>query len=113
MVGFVFRAALSVIGLWIATRWVSGIRIDDPRTLLLAGVVLGVVNAIVRPIAVRLTFPLTILTLGLFLLVVNGLMVWLVSALLSGFKVSGLVAAIGTSLVVWVTGCVASWFIKS
>ena len=71
MVGFLFRAALSMVGLWIATRWVSGIRIDDAQTLVLAGVVLGVVNAIIRPITVILTLPLTILTLGLFLLVIN------------------------------------------
>jgi len=49
MAGFLFRAALSMVGLWIATRWVSGIRIDDPQTLVLAALVLGVVNAIIRP----------------------------------------------------------------
>ncbi len=57
MVGFLFRAALSMVGLWIATRWVSGIRIDDAQTLVLAALVLGVVNAIIRPIAVILTLP--------------------------------------------------------
>ena len=62
-------------GLWIATRLVSGIRIDDACTLVLAGVLLGIVNAIVRPIAIILTLPITILTLGLFLLVVNTAMV--------------------------------------
>jgi putative membrane protein len=67
----------------------------------------------VRPVVVLLTLPLTLVTLGLFLLVVNGLMVWLVSALLGGFSVSGLLPAIGASLVVWVTGCIASWFIRS
>ncbi len=88
MVGFLFRAALSMVGLWIATRWVSGITIDDPQTLVLAGIVLGVVNAIVRPIAVILTFPLTLLTLGFFLLVVNAGMLGLTAWILHGFHVA-------------------------
>ena len=111
MVGFVFRAALSVIGLWIATRWVGGIRIDDARTLLLAGVVLGVVNAIVRPILVILTFPLTILTLGLFLLVVNAAMLGLTAWVLRGFHVADFGAAVLASLVVSLTGWLGSMFI--
>ncbi len=111
MVGFLFRAALTMLGLWIATRWVSGIRIDDPRTLVLAGLVLGVVNAIVRPITVILTFPLTILTLGLFLLVVNAGMLGLTAWLLRGFHVADFTAALLASLIVSLTGWIGSWFI--
>ena len=113
MIGFLFRAALSMVGLWIATRWVSGIRIDDARTLVLAGVVLGVVNAIVRPIAVILTFPLTLLTLGLFLLVVNAGMLGITAWLLHGFHVADFKAALLTSLIVGLTGWIGSWFIGS
>jgi putative membrane protein len=111
MVGFLFRAALSMVGLWIATRWVSGISIDDPQTLVLAGIVLGVVNAIVRPIALILTLPLTILTLGLFLLVVNAGMLGLTAWLLHGFHVADFRAALLASLIVSVTGWLGSWFI--
>lgn len=111
MAGFLFRAALSMVGLWIATRWVSGIRIDDAQTLVLAGVVLGVVNAIVRPIAVILTFPLTILTLGIFLLVVNAGMLALTAWLLRGFHVADFGAALLASLLVSVTGWIGSMFI--
>jgi putative membrane protein len=113
MAGFLFRAALSMVGLWIATRWVSGIRIDDAQTLVLAGVVLGVVNAIVRPIAVILTFPLTILTLGLFLVVVNAGMLGLTAWLLRGFHVADFRAALLASLLVSVTGWLGSMFIGS
>src|SRR5215470_5027477 len=109
MIGFIFRAVLSALGLWIATRLVSGIRIDDATTLVLAGVLLGVVNAIVRPIAVVLTFPITIVTLGLFLLVVNTAMVALVAALLSGFHIAGgFWSAFATAVIVWVTGWIGS-----
>src|ERR1700748_3518847 len=81
MTGFILRALISAVGLWIATRVVSGILIDDAFTLVLAGALLGIVNAIVRPVAILLTLPITILTLGLFLLVVNAGMVALVAAL--------------------------------
>jgi putative membrane protein len=112
MTGFVLRAVISAIGLWIATRWVSGIRIDNPGTLILAGVLLGVVNAIVRPIAIVLTLPITILTLGLFLLVVNTGMVALVASILPGFHIyGGFWSAFGTALVVWITGWFGSWLI--
>jgi putative membrane protein len=111
MVGFLFRAALSMIGLWIASAWVSGIHIDDARTLVLAGLVLGVVNAIVRPIAVILTFPLTILSLGLFLLVVNAGMLGLTAWLLRGFHIADFRAALLASVIVSVTGWIGSSFI--
>jgi putative membrane protein len=114
MTGFILRAVITAIGLWIATRWVPGIRIDDAATLILAGVLLGVVNAIVRPIAVVLTFPITILTLGFFLLVVNTAMVALVAAILPGFHISGgFWSAFVTALIVGVTSWLGSWLIGS
>lgn len=114
MTGFVLRALISAIGLWIATYWVSGIRIDDATTLVLAGALLGIVNAIVRPIAILLTLPITILSLGFFLLVVNAGMVALVAAILPGFHISGgFWSAFGTALIVWITGWVGSWLIGS
>ena len=92
-----------------ATRVVSGIRIDDPITIVLAGLLLGVVNAIVRPVAILLTLPLTILSLGLFLLVINTAMVGLVAAMLPGFHIfGGFWSAFGTAFVVWVTGWLGS-----
>ena len=111
MIGLLLRAAICALGLWLATKVVPGVSVDGLGSLAAAAVLLGIANAIVRPVLVFLTLPLTIITLGLFLLVVNGLMIWLVSALLGGFSVNGLFPAIGTWLVVWVTGCVASWFI--
>jgi len=112
MIGFVLRAVISALGLWVATHFVSGIRIDDASTLVLAGVLLGVINAIVRPIAVILTLPLTILTLGLFLLVVNTGMVALVAAMLPGFHIwGGFWSAFLTAAIVGITGWIGSWLI--
>jgi putative membrane protein len=113
MTGFVLRALISALGLWIATRWLSGIRIDDATTLVLAGLLLGIVNAIVRPIIILMTLPITILTLGFFLLVVNAGMVAFVAWLLPGFTISGFGAAFGTAVIVWITGWIGSALIGS
>ncbi len=113
MIGFLFRAALAALGLWLATRWISGIVIDTPTTLLLAAVLLGIVNAIVRPIAVLLTLPFTLLTLGVFLLVVNAAMLGLVALFLPGFGIKGFGAALLAAVIVSVTGWVGSALIGS
>jgi putative membrane protein len=114
MTGFILRALITALGLWLATRLVSGIRIDDAGTLILAGLLLGVVNAIVRPIAIILTLPITILTLGLFLLVINTAMVGLVAAILPGFHIfGGFWSAFATAVIVWITGWVGSSLIGS
>jgi putative membrane protein len=114
MTGFFLRALITALGLWLATRLVSGIRIDDAGTLILAGLLLGVVNAIVRPIAIILTLPITIMTLGLFLLVINTAMVGLVAAILPGFHIfGGFWSAFGTAVIVWITGWVGSSLIGS
>ena len=111
MTGFILRAVISALGLWVATRWVDGLRIDDAMTLLLAGALLGIVNGFVRPLAIILTFPITLVTLGLFLLVVNAGMLSLVAWLLPGFFVAGFWSAFWGALIVSLTGWVASWFI--
>jgi putative membrane protein len=111
MIGFLFRAAIAALGLWLATRWVRGIDIDTSTTLILAALLLGIVNAIVRPITVVLTFPFTVLTLGLFLLVVNALMLLLVALFLPGFSVTGFWAAFLAALIVSITGWIGSMLI--
>ena len=111
MVGFLFRATLSMLGLWLATRWIQGVRIDDAETLVLAGLLLGVFNAVVRPIAILLTLPLTVLTLGLFLLVVNAGMLGLTAWFLRGFHIANFSAAVWAALLVSLTGWIGSSFI--
>lgn len=112
MTAFILRAVISAVGLWVATRWVSGIRIDNAGTLVLAGLLLGVVNAFVRPVLVILTLPITILSLGFFLLVVNTAMLALVASMLPGFHVyGGFWSAFAAALIVWITGWLGSWLI--
>ena len=111
MMGFLLRAVISAIGLWLATQWVTGVHYDSVGALIGAGVVLGVVNAIIRPIAFILTLPVTILTLGLFLFVLNAAMVWLVGKIVPGFHAPWFMPAFLTSIIVWLTGWVGSWLI--
>ncbi|MGO9772080.1 MAG: phage holin family protein [Roseiarcus sp.] len=111
MRGFLIRAVVVALGLWLASQIVPGVEIRSTGTLIAAALLLGVVNAFVRPILVILTLPITLLTLGLFLLVINGLMIELVSHFLTGFVVDGLWPAILTALVVSVTSWLMSGFI--
>ncbi len=111
MPGFLVRALLVALGLWLATIWVSGVSIDGPLTLVLAGLLLGVVNAVVRPIAILLTLPMTLLTLGLFLLVINAGMVGLVASILPGMHVAGFWSAFWTAVLCSLVSIVGSWFV--
>lgn len=109
MIRFVSRAVITALGLWVATRWVSGLRIDDAATLLLAGFLLGIINAVVRPLAVLLTLPLTLLTLGLFLFVINAAMLALVAQLLPGMHINDFRSALLGTVIVGFAGWLGSW----
>jgi len=113
MKGFLTRLLITALGLWLASAIVHGVTIVGWGTLLLAALLLGIVNAIVRPVLLILTLPITILTLGLFLLVLNGLSFALVAWLLPQFTVTSLWAATIGALVVTVTSWFANAFIGS
>lgn len=109
MRGFVTRVVITAAGLLLARALIPGIVIVGWGKLLLAALLLGLVNAIVRPILFILTLPFTILTLGLFLLVLNGISLEIVAYLIPGVSVSSLWAATLGALVVSLT----SWFANS
>jgi putative membrane protein len=102
---FILRALVAAFGLWLSAQLVNGVAYDTLTTLVIAAVLLGIVNALVRPVVFVLTLPITIVTLGLFILVVNAAMIGLVAMFLKGFTVDGLIpgilAAIVTGVVSW------------
>jgi putative membrane protein len=102
MISFVLRVLITAFGLWLATQLVAGVQVRSAQTLLVAALVLGLVNAIVRPIAFILTLPLTIVTLGLFLFVLNAAMVGLAAWFVPGFHVADFRAALLTAVIVWI-----------
>ncbi|HIF93924.1 MAG: phage holin family protein [Myxococcales bacterium] len=109
--GFLIRMAITAAGLWAASMLVDGITVQDGATLVWAALVLGVVNAIVRPIAIVLTLPITLLSLGLFLWVINAGMIGLAAWFLDGFQIAGFGSALLGAIVVSLTGWIGNGFI--
>ncbi len=100
-----------MLGLWLASVWVPGIEVQDGRTLIGAALVLGIVNGVVRPLLIVLTLPFTVVTLGLFLLVINAAMLGLVAWMFNGFNIAGFWPALFASMLVSLTGWIASYLI--
>lgn len=113
MAGFILRGLIAALGLWAATELLSGFTINTPMTLIFAGLLLGLVNAIVRPFALLLSLPALLFTLGLFLIVINAAMIGLVALMLPGFQIAGFWTAVGGALIVSLVSWVGSWFIGS
>ena len=111
MNGIVLRTLITMLGLFLASALVPGVSISGVGTFILAALLLGLVNAVVRPILVLLTLPVTIVTLGLFLFVINAAMFGLVASVLDQFLVSGFWAAVFGAIVVGITSTIASWYI--
>ena len=113
MMGFLIRFAITALGLWLAEQWVPSLVFSSPESLLAAALLLGVVNAIVRPLLILLTLPITVLSLGLFLWVINAGMLEIVAWLLEGFSIGSFGAALWGSAIVSVTSAIASLTIGS
>lgn len=111
MNGFLLRALISALGLWLAAAIVPGLHVAGFGTLVIASLLLGVVNAVVRPVLFILTLPITVITLGLFLLVINAAMLALVAWILPGFAITGFFSALFGSIVVSIVSWLASYFI--
>ncbi len=105
------RWLVNALALMLVAYLYAEVKIDNITTALLAALVLGLVNAIIRPVLIFLTFPATVLTLGLFIFVINALMFWLSAELVTGFKVSSFMAALIGSLMFSVITMLTSWVI--
>jgi putative membrane protein len=109
--GVITRLVVVALSLWLASELVPGIEVRGGWTLVGAAILLGLVNAVVRPVLVVLTLPFTILTLGLFLLVINAALLGLVAAMFDGFTIESFWSAVLGSLIVSIMGWLASWLI--
>jgi putative membrane protein len=94
-----FSWLINTLALFAVPYLMQSVRIENFGTALIAALVLGLVNTLIRPILVLLTLPVTLVTLGLFILVINGVMFWVVAQLVSGFQVAGFWSAVGGALV--------------
>jgi putative membrane protein len=100
LTAFLAHWGITSLSLWVASFIFHGISFTNKKSLLISALLLGLVNAVVRPVIIILTIPLTLVTFGFFLLVINALMMLLVSALVRGFRVSGFWTAFFASIVV-------------
>jgi putative membrane protein len=108
-VRFLMRLILNAIAIVIAARFVPGVHVSGPGPALIAGTLLGFVNALVRPVLIILTLPFTLITLGLFIFVVNAICFGLTAALVPGFNLDGFGAAFLGALIV----TVVSWILSA
>jgi putative membrane protein len=110
--GFVIRVLVNAAAILLAANVVPGLYVHSVTTALIAGLVLGLINAVVRPVLVFLTLPLTLLTLGLSLLVLNAFCLWLTSVVVPGFTLQGFWAAFLGSLIVSLVSWVLTAFVS-
>jgi putative membrane protein len=111
MPGLLLRWILNAVALWITSMVITGIHASGPLSLLLAAVVLGMLNAILRPILLLLTLPINLLTLGLFTLLINGFVLKLTATLVPGFQVEGFWAAVLGALLLSLLSFLLSLFV--
>lgn len=112
MPGFVIRWLINAVALLLISQVIRGIEVDGVVAALAAAAVLGVFNAVLRPILLILTLPLTIVTLGLFALVLNGFMLYLVGSVVKGFSVHGFWSAVFGAILLSLVSGVANAFIN-
>ncbi|MCY7388584.1 MAG: phage holin family protein [Burkholderiales bacterium] len=107
----IVRWFINALALMLVAYLYSGVQVDGIFAALIAALVLGLVNAVIRPLLVILTLPVTILTLGLFIFVLNAFMFWFVTEIVKGFTVTGFMAALIGSLMFSVISLVTNWLV--
>lgn len=109
MLNFILTWLAAALALFLTAQVVPGFKVDSFTAALIGAVVLGFVNAIVRPLLVLFTLPFTILTLGLFLFVVNAIAFWIVASLTPGLSVSGFLPAFMGAIVLSIASWLVNW----
>jgi putative membrane protein len=113
MARFLLHLGITALALAASAHFVPGVHVNSGLALLVAALVLGFVNAIIRPILVVLTLPITVVTLGIFYLVVNGIAFGIAAALVPGFTVASLGSAIMGALVVGIVSWLVGWLTRA
>src|SRR5437870_5898388 len=109
---FVFRWAVTTIAVMVASSIIRGIRYDTVAALIGASLLLGILNAFVRPVLLLLSAPLILLTLGFFILILNGLMLYLVSSIVIGFHVDSFGSAFWGAIIISIVSWLLSAFFR-
>lgn len=113
MRGFLLRWLFNTVAIYVTTRVVSGLHVPDLGGAIVAALVLGIVNAFIRPIILFLTLPVNIVTLGLFTLIVNTLMLYIVAWITPSLQISGFGAAFIGALLIAIISTLLSHLLQS
>lgn len=111
MIEIIVQILITSVLLLVVAKIVSGIEIQDWGAAIFTAIVLGIINAVVKPILIVLTIPITVLTLGLFLFVINALMLWMAGSLVSGVRIKGFWYALLGSVVLSILNTLVYMFI--
>ena len=112
MRNLLLRFIVASVALLAVTKLLPGIEVNSLFALIMTVVILGILNAFLRPIMVIITLPITVVTLGLFLFIINGIILYLVSLLIDGFEISSLLVAIIASILITIVSGVINWLAK-
>ena len=113
IINIVLQIIAGIVGIWLASHYVEGVQFTGPlKTFLVAGVILGLINSILKPIVSLITLPLKILTLGIFALVVNMAMVWIVDLLIPELDIKGIIPLFWATIVIWALSMILRLFSK-
>ncbi len=106
------RLLLTTLTLLVVANYVPGINVDGFYPALIAAIMLGLLNLIIRPILIILTLPVTIITVGLFVLVINASLFWFAASFIDGFSVAGFWPAFFGSIIVSIVSTIGNRYIK-
>ena len=109
---FLLTWLANFVGLFLASVFFSGIGADGTWVILIASLIFGIVNALIKPVIVILSLPAIVLTFGFFSLVINALMLYITSAIYRPFQINSIWSAVGTVFVVWMANYVMSLIIE-
>ncbi len=107
------RWLINALALLALNQFVAGFHVESFYAAVIAALVLGLLNAVVRPILIVLTLPVTIVTLGLFTFVINAGLIWFMSSFVKGVEVAGFLPALVVAIILWAVNTLTSWVLKA
>lgn len=107
------RWLINAFALLAVSQLVAGFHVESLYAAVIAALVLGLLNAVLRPILILLTLPVTIVTLGLFTFVINAFLIWFMSSFVKGVEVAGFLPALVVAIILWAVSTLTSWVLKT
>lgn len=113
MLKLILRWLINALVLLALTQFITGFQVHSFYAAIIAALVLGLLNAVVRPVLVLLTLPISIVTLGLFTFVINALLIWFMGSFVKGVEIDGFLPALLVAIIMWGVSTLTSWFLKT